>query len=348
MIIILFFLVPNVFARIDLPKFMTKISLENVRFISQDGKLTYTQKRSGNLSLVTGFKSVDIIERGTGTNYYVTGSEFKNKLVIEVEKDWHQDMDLTKKNEIHVGGVGSLNYLKVGEGRAPRLHLEDNWITWFDPKNKAIHVQMLKSASNHHIIKIGLKHNPFYIPEVVMIDPETVLYTDINEKGVAALLSWNLINKKMTVLKKSDVAGTRFELCRRGNFVGLGEFSYDDANLGSSIHVLAWTSRPNLAGFTTIYKASDNDLGQMICGNNKIWFIKTMSEDRKMNIKQTEAVVMDITSGQIVVKSELERVTNIIEMDGRILIPFRNDIYVADGNPGSAKDDLMKPQKSDE
>jgi len=173
-----------------------------------------------------------------------------------------------------------------------------------------------------------------------MINPETILYTDVNEKGYAALLSWNLIDKKMTVIKKSDVAGTHFELCRRGNYVALGEFSYDDANKGSTISILAWKDSPNLAGFTSIYKTSDNDLGQMVCDESKLWFVKTMSEDRKLNIKQTEAVVMDIRSGQIIVKSELERVTNIINMDGRILIPFREDIFVAQGDPGSSSDRL--------
>lgn len=329
-----------VWARIVLPKFATKLSLDNIRFITADGRFTYTQKRSGSLTLASSFRGTDIFERQPGTNYYVTGTPAKKKLVVEIEADWHQNMDLTKLNEIMVGTYGSTNFLKVGMGRYPRLHLDDDYATWLDPKEKVIHVQFLKSSENHHKIRLGKKHNPFFFPEVVMINPETILYTDINDKGFAALLSWNLIEKKMTVLKKSDVSGTRFELCRRGNYVALGEFSYDDVNKGSSISVLAWKDRPNLAGFSTIYKSSDNDLGQMICDDQKVWFVKTMSEDRKLNIRQTEAVEMNISSGQILVKSELERVTNIIDMDGRILIPFREDVFVAQGDPGSSQDSL--------
>jgi hypothetical protein len=340
--LLLLLVTPSAWARIDLPKFATKLSLDNIRFITADGRFTYTQKRSGALTLASSFRGTDIFERPPGTNFYVTSSPARKKLAIEIEPNWHQDLDLTKLHEIMVGTYGGSNFLKVGMGRYPRLHLDDDYLTWIDPKEKVIHVQFLKSTDNHHQIKLSKKHNPFFFSEVVMINPETILYTDVNDKGYAALLSWNLLEKRMTVVKKADAAGTHFELCRRGNYVALGEFSYDDANKGSSISILAWKDSPNLAGFSSIYKTSDNDLGQLICDENKVWFVKTMSEDRKLNIRQTEAVVMDIRSGQILVKSELERVTNIINMDGRILIPFREDIFVAQGDPGSTKD-ALKP-----
>jgi hypothetical protein len=336
----------NSWARIDLPKFATKLSLDNIRFMTFDGRFTYTQKRSGSLSLTSSFRSVDVLERPAGTNYHITGSESRKKLIIEVESAWHQNLDLTKLNEILVGTYATTNFMKIGLGRFPRLHLDDDWATWYDPKERVIHVQSLRSSNNHHKIFLSKKHNAFFFPEVVMLNPETVLYTDINEKGFAALLSWNLIDKRMTVVRKADVTGTRFELCRRGNYVALGEFSYDGVNKGSAISVNAWSERPNLSGFATIYKNSDNDIGQMLCDKDKIWFVKTMSEDRKLNIRISEAVTMDIAKGNIIVKSELERVANIIDMDGRILIPFREDFYVAEGDPGTRIEKLQAPPKS--
>jgi hypothetical protein len=190
---------------------------------------------------------------------------------------------------------------------------------------------------------LGKKHNGFYFPEVVMLNPETVLYTDINDKGFSALLAWNLVEKKMTVVRKSEVSATRLELCRRDNMVVMGEFSYDDANRGTTIMVQAWNDAPTLGGFTTVYRVSDNDLGQMICGKNKLWFIKTMSEDRKLNSRHTEAALMELPSGRITVKSELERVSNLIDMDGRIMLPFREDVYVLEGSAGSQSDTLKVP-----
>lgn len=334
-------------ARIELPKFAAKQSLENIRFMTQDGRYTYSQKRSGALSMATSFKSVDVLANPPGTNYAVTSSEARRKMVVEVESQWHQNMDLNKINDIMVGAFNGVKFEKVGKGRVPRLHLDDEWLTWFDPQEKVIHVQFLRTPDRHHVIRLGKKNNGFFFPEVVMLNPETILYTDINDKGFSALLAWNLVEKKMTVVRKSEVSGTRLELCRRDNMIVMGEFSYDDTNRGTTIMVQAWKDAPRLGGFTTVYRVSDNDLGQMICGaNNKLWFVKTMSEDRKLNIRETEAALMEFPSGRITVKSELERVTNLIDMDGRILLPLREDIFVLEGSPGSDSDTLKAPTRS--
>ncbi len=331
-------------SRIELPRFAAKQSLDNIRFMTQDGRYTYSQKRSGALSMSTSFRTSDVLTNPPGTNYAITSSEARKKMVVEVEANWHQDMDLNKINDIMVGSFAGAQFAKIGRGRYPRLHLDDEWLTWFDPKEKAIHVQFLRTPERHQIIKLGKKNNAFFFPEVIMLNPETVLYTDVNDKGFSALLSWSLVDKKMTVVRKSEVSATRLELCRRDNIIAMGEFSYDDANRGTTIMVQAWKDAPTLGGFTTVYRASDNDLGQMICGsNNRLWFVKTMSEDRKLNIRQTEAVVMELPSGRITVKSELERVTNLIDMDGRILLPLREDVFVLEGSAGSANDTLRNP-----
>lgn len=333
-------------ARIDLPQFAAKQALENIRFVSQDGRFTYTQKRSGALTLSTSFKSNDVIESPPGSNYYVTASSARKKMLVEVEAAWHQVLDLTKLNDIYVGTFNGSQFALIGKGRATRLHLDDEWATWYDPKEKVIHVHFLKSSERHHIIRLGKKHNPFYTPEVIMLNPETVLYTDINDKGFAALLAWNLVEKRMTIVRKAEQSGTRMELCQLGKYAALGEFSYEDANRGSHIQVMAWKSNPNLTGFTTLYRVSDNDIGNMICAEGKIWFVKTMSEDRKLNTKVTEAVTLELATGKITQKSELERVTQLIEMDGRVLIPFREDTFVLEGNPGSKADILKQPERN--
>ncbi len=337
-------LIPSSHARIVLPKFAAKQSLENIRFMTQDGRYTYSQKRSGALSMATSFKAVDVLMHPPGTNYAISSSEARKKVAIEVEVNWHQDLDLNKINDIMVGPIGSAQLSKIGRGRIPKLHLDDEWLTWYDPKEKLIHVQMLRTPERHHVIRLGKKNNSYFFPEVVMINPETVLYTDVNDKGVSALLAWNMVDKKMTVVRKSEVAGTRLELCRRENMMVLGEFSYDDVNKGTTIMVQAWRDAPSLGGFTTVYRVSDNDLGQMICASgNRLWFVKTMSEDRRLNTRQTEATLMELPSGKITVKSDLEHVSNLVDMDGRILIPMREDVYVLEGNAGSSSDTLRSP-----
>lgn len=340
------FITPLAQARIDLPRFAAKQAVENIRFVSHDGRFTYTQKRSGALSLSTSFKSNDVIESTPGSNYLISTSPARKKMLIEVERDWHQNLDLTKVNDIMVGGFNGTQFVNIGKGTASKLHLDDDWASWYDPKEKVLHFQFLKASERHHVIRLGKKHNPFFTPEVVMLNQETILYTDINDKGFSALLAWNMVEKKMTVLRKADQSGTRMELCRKGNYVALGEFSYEGTNRGSHIQVMAWKNNPSLSGFTTLYRVSDNDIGNLICGDGKLWFVKTMSEDRKLNLRISEAVSLDLATGKVTQASELERVTQLIEMDGRVLIPFREEIFVLDGDAGSKTDILKQPERN--
>lgn len=335
----------SAFGKMDLPRFAAKFAVENIRFMTQDGRFSYTQKRSGALTLSTSFRSTDVIEGAPGTNYHVTATSARKKILVEVERDWHRNMDLTKLHDIQVGTFNGTQFNSIGQGRAARLHLDDEWASWFDPKEKAIHVQRLKVADDHHVIRLGKKHNPFFTPEVVMVDANTILYTDINDKGFAAVLAWNIRDRKMTVVQKATASGTRMELCRQSNYVALGDFSYEDANRGSSISVMAWTDRPNLAGFTSVYRVSDNDIGNMLCAPGKIWFVKTMSEDRKLNTRVTEAVSLDLATKKVTAASELERVTQLIDMDGRILLPYRDEIYVLEGSAGSNTEVLKTPTR---
>jgi hypothetical protein len=347
-ILSIFFAMSSVVSQVwanDLPLFAAKQTIENIRFMTFDGRFTYSQKRSGALTLSTSFRSEDVLENAPGTNYHITSSMHRKNMVVEVEANWHQELDLTKNHGIYVGSYGGRKFNKIGAGRVPRLHLNDEWLTWFDPKEKAIHVQFLAVPTRHQIIKLGRKHNPYFMPEIVMLNPETVLYTDINDKGFAALLSWNLIDKRMTVVQKSNVSGTRLELCRHGDMIVLGEFSYDDANRGTSIYYKASRAGApsTLGGFNNVYRAAENDLGQMICAQDSVWFIKTMSEDKVFNLRQTEAAHMELPSGKITTKSQLYHVTNIIDMDGRIILPFRDQFFILQGSAGSTSDSLQAP-----
>ncbi len=328
----------------QLPRFETKQALENIRFISRDGLQTYAQKRSGGLTLIANFRASELVAGEPGTNYLVTSSPARGKVVIEVERAWHQELDPTKLHDLLVAPLGATKTTPVGRGRDPRLQLGDEWLTWYDPKEKAIHVQFLPVRDRHYLIRLSRKHNPFFRPQVAMINPETVLYTDVNEQGFAALLSYNLLSNQLTVLRKAEQSGTRMEICRHDRYLALGEFSYDDANRGSAIHVMAWQGAPAVGGLATLYKSSDNDLGQMVCAADRVWFVKTVAEDRKWNNRLTEAASMEFPSGKIEVKTRMERVTQLIEVDGRVFIPFRGETFVLSGDTGSKQDRLPGPQ----
>jgi hypothetical protein len=132
--------------------------------------------------------------------------------------------------------------------------------------------------------------------------------------------------------------------------VAIGEFPYEGVNRGSKILYFKNKSSANVAGYSTIYTSVDQDLGNMVCASKGIYFIKTMSQDKRLTSKITEAVLLDPGTGKVEALTSLRHVTQLLEMDGRILIPDRGDYYVLEGR-SNISDDVLKsvtPTKTEE
>lgn len=322
------------------PKLLTKHSNENLRFISMDGRYAYVQKRPGVLGLVSSFRSVDFISDSSQSEFLVSSSRFKQRLAIEIIPNAHTELNLLKENKIQVVEWGNTQIKEIGLGQNAKLHLQDEWITYFRPYEKTLVAQNILTSKKFEI-KLSPKANPFFIPDAEMVSSDTIVYTDINEKGYSALISYNLITQKSTLLYKSPQIGTRLELCQEQDYIGVGEFPYDSLKRGSKISQIKINGSSNLAGLSTVYSSVDQDLGNMICLPSSIYFIKTMKENEKLNIKTTEAVKVDLKTNKVEAKTSMNHVTQLIEMDGRIMIPLRGDFYVLEGS-ASLIDDSLK------
>jgi hypothetical protein len=324
----------------ELPRFLTKHSSETLRFISMDGRYAYVQKKPGVLGLVSSFRSIDFLTDANANNFLVRGSRFKNRLTIESVPNAHDELSLVKNHKIFVMDYGNSITREIGIGRGAKLHLQDEWITYYNIVDKVIHVENLLTQKKFSI-KVSAKANPFFIPEVEMVSQSSILYTDINENGYAALVGYNLATLKSNITYKSSQTATRLELCQSENYLGMGEFPYDGVNRGSKIQYIKLTEQVNLAGFTTLYSSVEQDVGNMICLPNNIYFIKTMNQDKVLNYKVTEAVKLEIATQNIEARSSLKHVTQLLEMDGRVLIPLRGQFLVLEGK-NNLSEDILK------
>ncbi|HXH73766.1 MAG TPA: hypothetical protein VNJ08_02305 [Bacteriovoracaceae bacterium] len=331
----------------ELPKFLTKHSPDTLRYISMDGRTAYVQKKPGVLGFVNSFKSVDFLTETSASDFILTGSPDKIKLAIEVVSNPHTEYNLLKNNKIIVVNWGNTQTKDVGFGRSPKLHLKDEWITYYDAYDKMLHIQNISTQKKFEI-KLAAKANPFFIPEVVMVAQDNVTYTDINENGFVALITFNLSTKVSTVIYRSPQSGTKLELCRNDGYVAVGEFPYEGISRGSKIMHIKLSSETNLAGYTTIYNTVDQDLGNMVCHPTAIFFIKTMSQEKKLNTKTTDAVRLDLKTHKIEAKTSEGNITQLIEMDGRVMIAFRGDFYVIEGISNLSSDTLKAVPTSKE
>jgi len=320
----------NVLAADLLPTLLTKHVPESLRYISMDGRHAYVTKTNGVLGLVSSFRSTDFISSSSTSDFIVKGSRYKQRVAIEVIPSMHTEMSLMKNHRILVTKIGDTTTTEIGTGKSARLHLQDEWISYYDAVKKTIHIQNVLTKKKFEIL-LSLKSNPFYTPEVEMINSSTVVYSDINELGLAALISYNLSTSKSTIIYKATQTGTRIEVCQNTGYLAFGEFPYEGVSRGSKIMQLKVADSVNLSGYSTLYSATDQDLGNMLCELDSIYFIKTVGQDGLLGTKFTDVAKLNTATGELIFKTSLGNITQIVEMDGRVLIPHRGDLLVVEG-----------------
>lgn len=327
----------------EFPKFLTKHSIESLRFMSNDGRYAYVTKKTGVLGLVSSFRSVDFISDAGSSDFIVQGSRFKKRLAIEVVPNAHTEQNLIKNHKVMVVDYGNTFSRDVGAGVSAKLHLEDEWISFYQPYDRNIVVKNLLTDRSY-AIKLSSKISPFFVPEVEMINSENVLFSDVNDKGNIGLTQYNLSSSKSTVIFRSGQTGTQISMCQEKSYLAFGEFPYDDLIRESSINSIPIGKSANLGGYASIYTSPDSDLGNLVCTEQHIYFIKTMSYQKSINTKVTELVKLNLKSSKVEALTDLGNITQVIKMDNRIMVPYRGDFYVIEGEY-NLSDDKLKTQQ---
>ena len=325
-----------------LPVLKGKQSLDNIRFISQDGKFTYYQRRSGKLQLSTNYSNKEVLEGQKHTQYFIHSSPARNKLLIEQDNAFHREMGVNKVNKIHLVDFGGHESKLLAEGISPRLHRDDSYISIFYPKEKLIGVREVKDSKDKVLIELLNPLNPSFVPKVLMPTPNDVIYTDINKEGHQAFLIHAVLDKKMKTLYKAVYPGSKLEGCIVGEDLIVGEFPQVANMSGSRIVKIPLFNNENYLKTDIIYQAQNSDIGNMVCNDNKVFFIKTMAHNKKINLKETEVASINLKTKEVTVLSDLEYVTQIISMDGMILAPLRGKYYIIKGKRNIVNDALKK------
>ena len=318
-----------------MPRLSTKQDVNNLRFLSEDGKYTYYQRRSGTLVFATNFEVNDVLEGPLGTQYNITSTPTRKFLAVSVNEHFFTYLDATSSNKIYTLPYGTNKASLLGEGRRPRLHLNDSWISFYDAKKREIHFINIESPVLRFHITLPPKKNPYFSPHVVMANDQLILYTDQNESGFHALAQFDRGSKKSSILRKMETPFRRMELCLDGNNLFLGIFNLH-AHRGESSILRAPTSS---LSFSPLYTSPLSDLGHLLCHGEVVYFIKAQESG------STELAELDPSKPQgknIRILSDLREVSQVINMDGKILIPFRGTFYVARGKGNYINTERLK------
>ena len=170
-----------------------------------------------------------------------------------------------------------------------------------------------------------------------MQDVNTILYTDINKKGLPGIIKYSKNNKKHVPIYKTSSQNKKIELCRKDDLIIMGEFGLDPVISHSQISLLT----PPDYTQTILYKSKYNDIGNMVCSvkGDFLYFIKNISS-------KTEVARLHLENKSIKIISDILHATQIIDMDSNLLLPYQGKYYILLGKNNTAQFDRLKKRST--
>jgi hypothetical protein len=343
--LIITFLISSHYALAEskLPVLETKQDIANIRYLSNDGNVTYYQRKSGSLLLSTNYKVKEVLKAPPNTEYSIISSPSKRYIIATKNESYDQYFNLRASQELYLIKFGAYTPASLGKGLSPQLHLNDTWLSFYDPYTKLVHFKKTDNQTINFSIRSANK-NPYFIPHVLFIDNNTVIYLDLNKQGVPGLVQYKLNSKEIFILQKFSSPNLKIEICLKNNSIITGEFALDPLEGGAKI-----TSRQisdlTPDGISTLYESPKTDIGNIQCNlpDNNIYFIQRIFKGQAQDYY--EAVQLDLTTKNIKVLSDLKFTTQLVTMDDKLLTPYNGKHYVLKGKSDMTQFDLLQPKK---
>ena len=100
------FFANNSFSKSSLKVLATNQDPNKIRFLSNEGKYIYYQKRSGELLLSSNFKIYEVLKGERNTQYIIYSSPTKKRLIIEKNNSFQLISNIGKNKEIFIINFG--------------------------------------------------------------------------------------------------------------------------------------------------------------------------------------------------------------------------------------------------
>ena len=333
-------MITSVQAKIVLPELLAKQAVSNIRYLSQDGKFTYYQKRSGSLLFSSNYKVAEMIKGAIGTQYTVIGTPARKKIIVMQNESYHNFYSLRAKEKIFIVNFGDTTLKEMGLGSSARLHLNDSWLSFYDYYEKTIFFESTSNTAIKFSIKLNNRINPFFSPQVVMSDDNTIFYTDLGETGAPGIVQYKRNISKTEILFKASTPMVKAEICLHNNSLIMGLFGINFSKEGTVIS----SAKLPLTDFSkreVIYTSPVNDVGQLICdyNNEAITFIKNYG-----TTEVTSTDLVDLSPDTKILKqlSEMKTITSVINMDGTLLALDKGKYFIVKGTIDYKNVDSLK------
>lgn len=325
-----------------LPALITKQAIFNLRFVSRDGELTYYQRKSGDLILATNFRILKLIKGEKNANYNIYSSPERKMLLFSKDDSYHKIYGIRRIQDIYYSKFGEEHPPKhIGRGTLPQLHLKDEWASFYDPFSRVLKFVKLANPVINFSIALRNEINPYFFPAVLMLSKDLILFTDLNSKGFPGVLAYKRIRKKISALYRGESPTEKLELCLKKDNIIFGRFGFDGSSLGSQIYSIPM-EKISFEKRKAIYSSKLNDPGNMECNNapKYIYFIKNLTV--KNGKESYEVASLKLGRNRLRVISDVKFATQVVNMDGRLLVPYRGKYFVLKGEKSLKSDNFIK------
>ncbi|MBT3981097.1 MAG: hypothetical protein HOE90_07065 [Bacteriovoracaceae bacterium] len=318
----------------------TKQDISRIRFITGDGKFTFYQRKSGPLYVSTNYAVKKVLDGESDSLFLMSGSAVRKRLIVENIDHYYGLHSLNEIHNIFTTTIDGKKVTKVGQGLYPKLQLSDQWISYYLPHHKEIKVKFLEDLDISLSISLNVNHDHYFSPQVMMLSQNHILYTDKNANDQTGLFLFEKDQKKSKLIYKTPVAGVKVELCETNKYIIFGKFGAFSTKAGSTISVLKKGPDISIENQTIIYSSKQNDIGNIICNDqDEVFFVKDVSLAGDFQRKH-DAFLVKIESKKLSRLTNSADVTQIFDLDGRILAVSKGKYLVLRGDYKTAKDSL--------
>ncbi len=337
---ILFSLSNEAKAKIILSELLAKQAVGNIRFLSQDGKFTYYQKNSGSLLFSSNYKVFEMLKGTPGTQYTLIGSSARKKIIILQNESFHTFYSLRSKEKILLIDYGGTSAREVAKGSNAQLHQDDSWISYYDHYTKTLTFESTANSAARFSIKLNNRINPYFTPQVIMSDQNTVYYTDLGENGAVGLLQFQRTTAKSELIYKAKSPMVRAEVCLNNNQLIMSLTGINFSKEGTSITKINLPFK-DFSSRESVYSSLVSDIGQLICDfkDNQITFIKNFGTNDQPS---PDIIDLDLTNKETKMLSEMHTLTSVINMDGTMLALDKGKYFIVKGSLDFKNIDSLK------
>lgn len=284
--------------------FVPKFPMTGLLYVSQDAEKAYYLKNSGDITLIKNSKSFTIFSGVIESSVNATTSIAEKRVAFEIDSNSFTNFNIRKNNPLYITDFGSEKVELVGEGRSPKLHLEDLWLSFYDYQKSTLEFVFLPDKNKKLTIKLNNGSNPYFLPTPIMPNMETILYNDINNQGLMALMSFSSTSNKFDLILKATTPHNRFEYCLIDRKIIIGDFTTEPN--GTNRLLVGNVDEKNFQkNLRVIYQDKDPHIGSLQCSltAQKVYFIKSFSAQSNL-ISQNDVMSFDI------IKYDLKKITN--------------------------------------